>query len=202
MNYLHSVADILIAQSVVRRWTAQRFVVTYRKNLHYAMALRIQMSFRCFSARTKMRKEKAARDIQKTWRGFWGYTDFVFTLADIIIVQKTVRGIQTRKRVAIMANTRNDQNAYNAAVMIQKKWRGFSAQMDMLFNLVHIIIVQVSYHDMHSSIQFTLYLLCKKFVILISANLKISVYRLPEHCSPSYCPYQIQASIIRVPCCN
>lgn len=202
MNYLHSVADILIAQSVVRRWTAQRFVVTYRKNLHYAMALRIQMSFRCFSARTKMRKEKAARDIQKTWRGFWGYTDFVFTLADIIIVQKTVRGIQTRKRVAIMANTRNDQNAYNAAVMIQKKWRGFSAQMDMLFNLVHIIIVQVSYHDMHSSIQFTLYLLCKKFVILISANLKISFYRLPEHCSPSYCPYQIQASIIRVPCCN
>eukprot|EP00979_Chaetoceros_neogracilis_P010928 scaffold2620_cov217-Chaetoceros_neogracile.AAC.1 len=116
MNYLHSVADILIAQSVVRRWTAQ--------------------------PRTKMRKEKAARDIQKTWRGFWGYTDFVFTLADIIIVQKTVRGIQTRKRVAIMANTRNDQNAYNAAVMIQKKWRGFSAQMDMLFNLVHIIIVQ------------------------------------------------------------
>lgn len=142
MNYLHSVADILIAQSVVRRWMARRFVKKYRKSLHYTMSLRIQMCVRSWLAKTRVKKERAARDIQKVWRGFWGYTDFVFTLADIIIVQKTFRASQARKRVAIMAKAKEKQNQYNAAVTIQKKWRGYSAQMEMLFNLVHIIIVQ------------------------------------------------------------
>jgi len=145
MNYLHAVADILIAQSVVRRWIARRYVSNYRTNLHFSMSLRIQMCARCWMARTRLKKERAARDIQKVWRGFWGYTGYVFTLADIIIVQKTVRAHQARKRVAAMAKIRNVKNQYEAAVMIQKTWRGYCAQMEMLFNLVHIIIVQVSH---------------------------------------------------------
>lgn len=145
MNYLHAVADILIAQSVVRRWIARRYVSNYRTNLHFRMSLRIQMCARSWMAKTRLKKERAARDIQKVWRGFWGYTGYVFSLADIIIVQKTVRARQARKRVAAMTKTRNAKNQYEAAVMIQKTWRGYSAQMEMLFNLVHIIIVQVSH---------------------------------------------------------
>jgi len=145
MNYLHAVADILIAQSVVRRWIARRYVSNYRNNLHFSMSLRIQMGTRSWMARTRLKKERAARDIQKVWRGFWGYTGYVFTLADIIIVQKSVRARQARKKVAAMAKTRDDKNQYEAAMMIQKTWRGYTAQMEMLFNLVHIIIVQVSH---------------------------------------------------------
>ena len=144
MNYLHSVADILIAQSVVRRWIAQRYVKEYRVTLHYEMAMRIQMCMRAWLSRTRVKKQRAARDIQKVWRGFWSYTDYVFTLSDIITVQKVVRGHMARKKTKMMAAERNVKRRYDSAVMIQKTWRGCSAQMEMLFNLVNIIIVQVS----------------------------------------------------------
>jgi IQ calmodulin-binding motif. len=143
MNYLHTVADVLVVQSVVRRWIASRYVSDYREKLHFAMALRIQQLIRSWLARTKVKKQRAARDIQKIWRGFWVYTDYVFTLADIIIVQKTVRAHQARRRVALMAKDRKERNENAAAIVIQKNWRAYSAQMEMLFNLVHIIIAQV-----------------------------------------------------------
>lgn len=142
MNYLHTVADILIVQSVVRRWIATRFVSEYRADIHEEMSLRIQMCVRSWLAKTRVKKQRAARDIQKVWRGFWGYTDYVFTLADIIIAQKTVRGFIARKKVAKMRSDRTELIRYNAATMIQSNWRRYTAQMEMLFNLVHIIIVQ------------------------------------------------------------
>ena len=144
MNYLHCVADVLIVQSVVRRWSAIRFVKDYREALHYEMSMRIQMCVRSWLSRTRVKKQRAARDIQKAWRGFWCYSDYVFTLADIIVVQKTVRGYQARKKATVLDQSRNEKRQYDGAVMIQKTWRGYTAQMEMLFNLVHIIIVQVS----------------------------------------------------------
>mmetsp|Transcript_561 Transcript_561/g.989 ORF Transcript_561/g.989 Transcript_561/m.989 type:complete len:1946 (-) Transcript_561:923-6760(-) len=142
MNYLHTVADVLVVQSIVRRWIAIRYVSDYREKLYFTMAMRIQMLMRSWMARTKVKKQRAAREIQKVWRGFWTYTDYVFTLADIIVVQKTVRAHLARKKVAVMAKARQERNEYAAAVMIQKNWRAYSAQMEMLFNLVHIIIAQ------------------------------------------------------------
>jgi len=144
MNYLHAVADVLIIQSVVRRWIATSFVQKYREDLHYKMAIRIQMCVRSWLSKTRVKKQRGARDIQKTWRGFWCYTDYVFTLADIIMAQKTVRAYQARKRVSAMAAARDEKEQYESAVAIQKIWRGYSAQMEMLFSLVHIIVVQVS----------------------------------------------------------
>jgi myosin heavy subunit len=144
MNYLHCVADVLIVQSVVRRWSAIRFVKDYREALHYEMSMRIQMCVRSWLSRTRVKKQRAARDIQKAWRGFWCYSDYVFTLADIIVVQKTVRGYQARQKATVLDQSRNEKRQYDGAVMIQKTWRGYTAQMEMLFNLVHIIIVQVS----------------------------------------------------------
>jgi hypothetical protein len=143
MNYLHTVADVLVVQSVVRRWIAVRYVSDYREKLHFTMALRVQLLVRSWLARTKVKKQRAARDIQKVWRGFWTYTDYVFTLADIIMVQKTVRAHQACRKVAQMAKARREENEHAAAVTIQKNWRAYSAQMEMLFNLVHIIIAQV-----------------------------------------------------------
>jgi len=142
MNYLHSVADVLIVQSVVRRWSAKRFVSQYRSDLHHEMALRIQMKVRSWVSKVRTIKERSARDIQKTWRGFWCYTDYVFTLADIIVVQRTVRAHQACTRVKAMTRERQDQRELAASIVIQKYWRGYSAQMNMLFTLVHIIIAQ------------------------------------------------------------
>ncbi len=144
MNYLHAVADILIVQSVVRRWIAKRFAAQYRKDLHFKMALRIQMLTRSWLAKARVEKQRAAINIQKTWRGFWCYTDYVFTLADIIVVQRTVRSHLAYKKVNAMRKARQEETEIAAAVSIQKYWRGYTAQMNMLFSLVHIIIVQVS----------------------------------------------------------
>ena len=46
MNYLHSTADILIVQSVARRWIAMRTVHLYRAKVHYIAATTIQRYIR------------------------------------------------------------------------------------------------------------------------------------------------------------
>ena len=188
MNYLHSVADILIAQSVVRRWIAQRYVKEYRVSLHYEMTMRIQMCVRSWQARTRVKKQRAARDIQKVWRGFWCYTDYVFTLTDIITVQKLIRGHQARTRASELSDQRTKEREHNAVVTIQKTWRGYTAQMEMLFTLVHIIIVQVrsNYQKYHET---------KSFSSLIIFILSFT------ECGPSSnCPNSIQASFDRISC--
>ncbi len=142
MNYLHSIADILIVQSVVRRWIAMRYVPKFRAEIHNKMALRIQTVARGWVARHKYKRFKAAVIIQKTWRGFKDYIDYIFTLADIVMVQKTARGWLAKRRIERLKKSRQEEKFYNAAVTIQKVWRGYQAHMNMLFSLVHIIIAQ------------------------------------------------------------
>ena len=142
MNYLHSIADILIVQSVVRRWIAMRFVPKYREQRNNAMATRIQTVTRAWVARRKLKKHKAAVVIQKSFRGFKQYIDYIFTIADIVLVQKTARGWLARRRFEEMKIKHREDQLYNAATTIQKVWRGYHAQMNMLFTLVHIIIAQ------------------------------------------------------------
>ena len=142
MNYLHSIADILIVQSVVRRWIAMRFVPKYRVELHNKMATRIQTAARAWVARHKHNKYKAAKKIQKTWRGFKVYMEYIFTVADIVLVQKTVRVWLAKRYLEQLKIRRGQERLENAAVTIQKVWRGYQAHMNMLFTLVHIIIAQ------------------------------------------------------------
>ncbi len=142
MIYLHSIADILIVQSVVRRWIALRAYPKLRQQRHDEMATRIQTAFRGYYARKNCKIHKAAVTIQKTWRGFKDYVDYIFTIADIVLVQKTVRSWLANRRVEKLKVQRGVEIINNAAITIQKSWKTYQAQMNMLFSLVHIIIVQ------------------------------------------------------------
>ena len=139
MNYLHTMADVLIVQSVVRRWLSIRFVNEYRAELMNLMAITIQKFVRGWKAQSDLKAYKSARKIQKIWRGFQTYTDYLFTIADIIIVQRTMRQWLACRRVNEMRRIRDN----HAAVCIQKIWRGYSSHMNMILSLVNIIIVQV-----------------------------------------------------------
>jgi len=142
MTYLHSIADILIVQSVVRRWIAMRFVPLYRAEVHNRNAVTIQTVSRGWSARMMLKKMKASIQIQSAWRGFQCYIDYIFTMADIVIVQRTVRQWLAVRHVNAIRKRIKKDNYNAAATRIQKIWRGYHAHMAMLFTLVHIIVVQ------------------------------------------------------------
>ena len=70
MNYLHSMADILIVQSVARRWIAMRTVHLYRAEVHYIAATTIQRYVRGWITKVVYDQFMAARKIQSMWRGY------------------------------------------------------------------------------------------------------------------------------------
>ena len=121
INFLHSIADVLLVQSVARRWIAlKKFKIIADKNAYL--------------------QYNSAITIQTIWRGFQCYTDYIFTMADIVIVQRTVRhwlAVSVTERLRIGKVDR-------AAAKIQSVWRGYKGHLSMLVTLVNIIIVQVS----------------------------------------------------------
>lgn len=113
MQYQCLVVSVIVAQSSIRRWKAR---------------------VRFLRARD-IRRNAAASKIQSAWRGFQGYTDYIFSLVDIIVVQRTARQWFAKKKVKELRRNR-------AATIIQSHFRRYSAQMGMLYSLVHIIVVQ------------------------------------------------------------
>merc|ERR1711933_321580 len=76
---------------------------------------------------------KSATIIQSAWRGFISYTDYVFTLADIITVQRVVRGYMTRQHVGKMVVERkqhieNYLRLHRNAIHVQRFVRGMQAK--------------------------------------------------------------------------
>jgi hypothetical protein len=59
----------------------------------------------------------------------------VFSIADILVVQRTVRGWLSQREAL---RRRHDKQA----IKIQTQWRRYKAQMSTLYELVHLIIVQ------------------------------------------------------------
>jgi len=113
MRFRFTVVDVVIVQNVARRWIARRLLTVMREE----------------------RLQNAAAKIQAMWRGFQGYTDYIFALVDVLVVQRTVRQwLAKQKSKHVRLDT--------AAVKIQTNWRRFNAQMQMLYDLVHIIMVQ------------------------------------------------------------
>lgn len=88
MDFLQSLADILIAQSAIRRYLAVKKANRVKhKDLIHAQAV-----VRGFLGRKTLQKHLAARKIQSSWRGFVSYADYMFSVADIVAVQKVARG--------------------------------------------------------------------------------------------------------------
>ena len=109
--------------------------------VNFIAARRIQNSWRCRKANqnvSQLRKEfNAASLIQSVWRGFVCYTDFVFTLSDVIAAQRIVRGYLSRKKYSgtIRSNIEETKSRMNAGVAIQRIYRGFQARQNYWYTL-------------------------------------------------------------------
>jgi hypothetical protein len=108
------VVDIIIVQGIARQFLARKAVQN----------------------KWTEKNNSAACKIQATWRGFQGYTDYIFALVDILVIQRSMRKWLAKKQVGSMRKDR-------AATKIQTQWRRQTALIGMLYDLVHIIIAQV-----------------------------------------------------------
>jgi IQ calmodulin-binding motif len=114
-RYRDAIVKIIMAQSIARQYLARQ--ESHKRRL-------VEMN-------------AAACKIQSTWRGFQGYTDYIFALVDILVLQRSMRKWLAKKQVQNIRRTL-------AAVKIQAQWRRQTALIGMLYDLVHIIMVQVS----------------------------------------------------------
>lgn len=134
-------------QSYITYIAARKIQATWRSYLPrqnfitFIAARRIQNSWRCKKANEDVsalrRETNAAILIQSAWRGFVSYTDFVFTLSDIVAAQKIARGYLSRKKYsgAIRSNVDKMNARSNAAVAIQTIFRGFQARQNYWYTL-------------------------------------------------------------------
>ncbi|KAG7372329.1 IQ calmodulin-binding motif-containing protein [Nitzschia inconspicua] len=119
-------------QAATRIQSAWRGCVAFAAYQEWLAVRRVQRAWRAYSITKKAKEEEAARTleakreraavtIQSHWRGFVTYADYMFAVADIVVVQKMVRGLLARRR---FKRKRADARL-NAAVTIQKNWRRF-----------------------------------------------------------------------------
>ena len=106
--------------------------------------IRVQSTFRSKIARKQLgllRSEKrydAATVIQSVWRRYTCFAQYSLDLADIVTVQSCAR----RRFAQQELETLRHRRVYDCAVLVQKAWRGYSAQETYLADISDIIIVQ------------------------------------------------------------
>ena len=132
MNYLHFLADVLIAQSAVRRRLASKKVAVMRDEHRFqSSVIIVQMAARRYLARKKalaLRNERdtnAAIVLQSAWRGFSSYADYMFVLADIVVAQKMARAWMARRRAEVLRDEKTRLVEKAAAISIQSCWRRY-----------------------------------------------------------------------------
>lgn len=106
-----------------------------RSKMDYDSSVLIQTTWRRHWATNFYKKYRAARKIQSVWRGFQGYTDYIFCLVDILLVQRV-----SRRWLAIQEARR--RRLSNTAIMIQKRWRIYRSRMRLYQDLANVIRVQ------------------------------------------------------------
>ena len=95
---------------------------SYKRNYKREKSTIVIQSFlRGTVCKREYKREKSAILIQSAWRGFLIYADYMFEVADIVVVQKQVRGWLARRE----ANRRRHSERNNAAITMQKNWRRF-----------------------------------------------------------------------------
>jgi hypothetical protein len=144
------VVDVIICQSIVRRCLACRHVAkikiikenesalsiqtawrdfaTHNRIARHTAAVKIQAAFRDYSWRAYTKRNCSAVTLQAIWRGFQAYTDFIFALVDIIIVQRTIRRFLAKRKVEDMrrkAFLAHEDLQERSSIKIQAAWRGF-----------------------------------------------------------------------------
>jgi len=134
-------------RSYITYIAARKIQATWRRYnpwqayINFLAARCIQNSWRCKKAEENLsvlRKEfNAASLIQSVWRGFVCYTDFVFTLSDVVLAQRIVRGYLSRKKYhgTIQSNIAKKKRIRNAGVAIQRIYRGFHSRQNYWYTL-------------------------------------------------------------------
>lgn len=119
-GYYHSNSykQYIAARKIQSTWRGSLCCADFRD---YISARKIQSAWRAFLCRRDFKREKSAIVIQSAWRGFLIYADYMFEVADIVVVQKQIRGWLARRE----ANRRQRVKKHIAATTIQKHWRRF-----------------------------------------------------------------------------
>lgn len=138
MNYLHYLADVLIVQSAIRRRMAVEHVNKSRVERHLGAVAKIQSRVRDFLTRIRRERNKAALLIQTVWRGFVCYADYMFTIADIVIVQTCMRSWLAKRELKDNLHARDSQ----FIKPFQSLWRGYSTREKYKRMIHHIVICQ------------------------------------------------------------
>jgi len=138
--------DIIVVQSAFRRWSARCIVVkklealdviqvtscrwlarsrakkvvinmVYERRMRNESAIRLQCLARVYFAKSLAKRQRAAIQIQKTWRCFSVHVDYLVAIIDVTNIQRHIRGYLARVNIEI-------ENF--AAVEVQRIWRGFA----------------------------------------------------------------------------
>jgi hypothetical protein len=134
MNYLHFLADVLITQSIARRWSAKRRCVALR-NSH---ALTIQTAVRAMQARKRLKRSRGAITIQTAGRGFICYADYMFVISDVVLTQSVARRWLHRKEYPRLLH----EHKSKAATVVQTSWRRYMHSTDYLITISDIVLTQ------------------------------------------------------------
>lgn len=138
-KYVHYMA----ARKLQTKW---RFFTAYHAFRQYKAALRIQTNWRRHQAMEDYHDLRVVMGsvirIQSAWRSFVCYTDYIFTLADIVTVQKMARGRAQRKIAAKLSAERERQRAlqkrWDSALTIQRVYQGYLARSTVIIMKVYL----------------------------------------------------------------
>ena len=133
LSYQFTIVDIIIVQSVFRRWKAlKQYTQERRENLDVRIIR-----------------------IQSLWRSYSCSMTFVKTILDVLIIQSLIRrwlavrrcqrikGLQYRIQGELHHDDKVVADGHGAAIIIQKVWRGKKTQLSFVYDLIKIIISQV-----------------------------------------------------------
>lgn len=149
-------------QSYVTYIAARKIQATWRRYIPrqgfvtYIAARSIQNSWRSAKAKKILyslrNRFNAASLIQSAWRGFVCYTDFVFTLSDIVAAQRIARGYLSRKKYSsvIRLNIERNKSQLKGAVLLQRIYRGFQARQRYWYTLGCAMQIQSWWRGRHT----------------------------------------------------
>jgi hypothetical protein len=106
------------ARTIQKMWRGHMCFGDYK---HYLAARVIQKTWRGHVCFVDRKQYYAAREIQSAWRGFVCYADYMFTIADVVVVQKLARGWLAKRRAYRLRNIASID--LEARLKIQRAWR-------------------------------------------------------------------------------
>jgi hypothetical protein len=134
-RYLSDLRRILMCQSAIRRWLGCRRLDELRRAKKEEDSATIIQTWRRWTVERQKflqykRVKAAATKIQAAWRSFVCFSDFVFTISDIVMIQRLARYYIRRVR---------------SATLIQTTWRMFACKTAYVQTSHRVVEIQRSF---------------------------------------------------------